>query len=212
MITQILPHPPLDPLFISSRCILLFLLGLLTRNHKSRHDLPVSLIRDTDDRNVPDSRMGQKTVFDLEGVDVFATADDEVFDAAGYGNVAVCGEGGFVACLFIISLVRFLISDLNMFVFLKVTYVHPHFPIIIRNHNFSRSLWVIPVFFHKQVPGNSQFTSLTDRHDTPVRGIDHLRLDMGHESPDGINASINRVVCRGHSRHGTRLGHPIADS
>lgn len=46
--------------------------------------------------------MGQKTVFDLEGVDVFAAADDQVFDAAGYGYVAVGGEGGFVACLFLL--------------------------------------------------------------------------------------------------------------
>lgn len=104
MITQLLTHPPLDPIFIRSRCILLFLLllGLLTRNHKSRHDLSISLIGNTHDRNVPDSRMGQKTVFDLEGVDVFAAADDQVFDAAGYGYVAVGGEGGFVACLFLL--------------------------------------------------------------------------------------------------------------
>lgn len=213
MITQLLANPPLDPIFIRSRRILLFLLlGLLTRNHKSRHDLSVSLIGDTHDRNVPDSRMGQKTVFDLERVDVFAAADDQVFNAAGYGYVAVWGEGGFVACLFLLLdswfQPGFSFSYMGL---LRATYVHPHFPIIIRNHDLSCSVRVIPVFFHKQVPRNSQFTSLTDRHDTPVCGINHLRLDMGHESPDGINAFINRVVCRGHSRHGTRLGHPVAD-
>lgn len=91
--------------------------------------------------------MGQKTVFDFERVDVFAAADDQVFDAAGYGYVAIWGEGGFVSCLF--SVIRFLGSGLYMFVLLKGTYVHPHFPIIIRNHDFSRSLRIIPVFFHK---------------------------------------------------------------
>ena len=100
MIAQLFTNPPLDPIFISSRCILL--LGLLTRNHKSRHDLSVSLIGDTDDRNIPDGRMGQETILDLERVDVFAAADDQVFDAAGYGYVAVGGEGGFVACLFLL--------------------------------------------------------------------------------------------------------------
>ena len=102
MIAQLFTNPPLDPIFISSRCILL--LGLLTRNHKSRHDLSVSLIGDTDDRNIPDGRMGQETILDLERVDVFAAADDQVFDAAGYGYIAVWGEGGFVACLFIVRI------------------------------------------------------------------------------------------------------------
>lgn len=48
--------------------------------------------------------MLEQAVFDLEGVDVFAAADDEVFDAAGDGYVAVWGEGAFVAGLGVLGL------------------------------------------------------------------------------------------------------------
>lgn len=43
--------------------------------------------------------MRKETVLDLERVDVFAAADDEVFDAACDLDVAVGVEEGFVACL-----------------------------------------------------------------------------------------------------------------
>lgn len=45
--------------------------------------------------------MGEEAVFDFEGVDILATADDQVFDPAGDADVAVRVEGAFVACLFI---------------------------------------------------------------------------------------------------------------
>lgn len=62
-------------------------------------------IRNTNDRNIRDTGERQKTVFDLERVDVLSAADDQVFDAACYADVAVWGEGGFVAGLR--SIIRF---------------------------------------------------------------------------------------------------------
>jgi len=43
--------------------------------------------------------MRKEAVLDFQGVDVFAAADDEVFDAACDLDVAVCVEEAFVACL-----------------------------------------------------------------------------------------------------------------
>ena len=43
--------------------------------------------------------MCEKAVFDFEGVDVFASADDEIFDPAGDFQIAVCVYEGFVAGL-----------------------------------------------------------------------------------------------------------------
>ena len=71
----------------------------VAQDDKSGDDLAVMLVLQPDDAGLLDGRMGEEDVFDLERGDVFAAADDEVFDAAGDLEVAVEGEEGFVACL-----------------------------------------------------------------------------------------------------------------
>lgn len=68
-------------------------------NHAGRDDLSIALIRKPDDADFSDAGVAEDAVFDFEGVDVFAAADDEVFDAAGDLDVAVGGHAGFVAGL-----------------------------------------------------------------------------------------------------------------
>lgn len=102
MMTQFLSHPVPDLLF------LLLFLGLCllhgscasgSPHHESRHNLPVPLVRKADDADVFDCRVGEQAIFDFERVDVFAAADDEVFDAAGDFEVALGIHEGFVARL-----------------------------------------------------------------------------------------------------------------
>jgi hypothetical protein len=71
----------------------------LNRHHERSDYLSVFFIGDANDGYLLDSVVREETVFDLEGVDVFAAADDEVFDAAGDGYIAFRVHGGFVAGL-----------------------------------------------------------------------------------------------------------------
>ena len=43
--------------------------------------------------------VGEKTIFDLEGMDVFSAADDKIFDSSGDGYVAFLSDRRFVSCL-----------------------------------------------------------------------------------------------------------------
>lgn len=89
--------------------------------------------------------MRQQAVFDLERVDVLPPADDQVFDAAGDGDVAVGVQGGFVTGLDkgeVGGLVGGGEGGKGR------TYVHPDFAGCVGEQDFGCAFWGSPVFFH----------------------------------------------------------------
>lgn len=76
-----------------------FQLPPLHRDHKRCHNLAVSFVRKAYHADFCDLGVAEEAVLDFERVDVFAAADDDVFDAAGDLQVAVGVHLGFVAGL-----------------------------------------------------------------------------------------------------------------
>lgn len=91
--------------------------------------------------------------------------------------------------------------------------MHPDFTVSIRNHDFRGAGGIIPVLLHKEITANSQLTLLANRKDSGlISRVNDFSLDMWHEAADGIDAFIDGVVGRCHSRDGRCLCHAVADS
>lgn len=87
VITQFFANEALNVVFINNRPPLALL--LLAGNYKSCSDFPVAFVWNPNNRDICDSRMRKKTVFDFERVDVLSTSDDYVFDTARYGDITI---------------------------------------------------------------------------------------------------------------------------
>lgn len=71
----------------------------IPQHEEDGDDLAVHVVGDAACRGVGDGVVREQPVLDVEGVDVLAAADDDVFEAAGYGDVAGGVHFGFVAGL-----------------------------------------------------------------------------------------------------------------
>ena len=85
--------------------------------------------------------MCEQTVLDFKWMDVFAAADDEIFDASCDGDVPFRVHGCFVAGM------------------------HPYLAFVVGYHDFSGLLRLAPVLFHHEVAVDCELASFADRED-----------------------------------------------
>jgi len=71
----------------------------MVRDDKGRDHFSVSFVWQAHHADFRNGRVAEEAVLDLERVDVFAALDDDVLDASGNLEIAVCVHFGFVARL-----------------------------------------------------------------------------------------------------------------
>lgn len=91
MVTQLLPDPASGLRRRDGRAPM--------RDDEGGNHLAVPFVRQPDDADFGDGRVAEEAVLDLERVDVLAALDDDVLDASGNLQVAICVHFGFVARL-----------------------------------------------------------------------------------------------------------------
>lgn len=135
--------------------LLLAHLHPLVQNHKHSDNLAVPVIRDATSRGVQDGVVAEEAVFNIEGVDVFAAADDEVFEAPGDFDVALVVHFCFVAGLWrgvggVLGAFLWVVGDGGV-VFRglgRETHMHPFRSVGVLDHYFVCAGLVFPVAFH----------------------------------------------------------------
>ena len=143
--------------------------------------LAVLRVGDAEDLHLRDLGVAEQELLDLARIDVLATADQHVLDAADDVAVALGIDRGQVAG------------------------VHPAVDDCRRG-----ALGIVPVAEHHAVALGAQLARLADRHDGAV-GVDDLDLQVRHHAADGRHALVHRVVDAALERHRRGLGHAVGD-
>ena len=120
-------------------------------------------------------------LLNLEGVDVFAAADDDIFESAGDAAVALLVEGGFVARL------------------------EPGHPVRVCDQRFGCLLGVEPVALGELVSGDAELASLADG-DYVALCIDDFGAGMGHDFADCGQSGVDAIGYKSIEAGGRCLG------
>ena len=120
-------------------------------------------VGDAEHLHVDDLRMAVEELLDLARIDVLAAADHHVLDAADDGAIALVVDGREVAG------------------------VHPAGAV----DRLRGALVVVPVAEHHRIAARAQLARRAGRHHAAL-GVDHLRLQMRMDAPDGGDAPLHR--------------------
>lgn len=128
--------------------------GLLRAALQERCDhLAVLCMWQADDYGAVDGRMLDKTLLNLEGIDVLSATDDDVLEASGDGAVALCIKYGFVAR------------------------VQPHYALLVPDHSLGSLAGVLVVAALELISRDAEFAPCADRDDAPI-AVDNLAVRM----------------------------------
>ena len=155
----------------------------VAQDHPCQEFFAVRGIGHTHHLNIANCGVRVEELFDLTRVNVFATANDHVLNAAGDIQVAV------------------LVHDR------QVARMHP--PSVV--DRFSSLVWFVPVPAHHRVPARTQLTFLSTRQRQPGDRVSHLHLHVRHDAANGLRATLNRIVCTRHGGHRGSFGHSVTD-
>src|SRR5262249_9314030 len=144
--------------------------------------LAIAIVGDADHLHVLDLRMAIEEFLNLARIDVFATADDHVLDAADDVAIALRIDGSEVAG------------------------VHP----ARRIDRLARARFVIPIAEHHAIAARQQLARRAGRHDAPL-AIDDFHLDMRLNAPDRGDAPLQWIGRRALETDRARFRHAVSD-